>query len=49
MRATTMKLINKAGKLAVEVEKMRQESVYYPIAIGATVTLAIVAVLRLFV
>ncbi len=49
MRATTMKLINEAGKLAVEAEKMRKESVYYPIAIGATATLAVVAVLRLFV
>lgn len=48
LMAGTMKAAAEVEKMAAEVEKIRRENHFYPIVVSATVTLAIVAVVKLF-
>ena len=55
LMAGTMKAAAEVEKMATEVEKMRaegekirRENHFYPIVVGATATLAIVAIVKLF-
>ncbi len=41
-------LISNSTKLQAETEKLIRENKYYPAIVGATVTLAIVAVVKIF-
>ena len=46
--AEIAKLIAEAGKLNAETAKLNRETVFYPIIVTATFTLAVVAVAKLF-
>jgi hypothetical protein len=42
------KISAEVSKLIAETSKINRENVYYPLVVGATVTLAIVGVVKLF-
>ena len=44
----TAKLVSESQKLQAESNKIRRENGWYPLIAGATATLAIVAVVKLF-